>query len=56
MYTLQLGGMIREGSVSYHFFADDSQVHDSTEHIHVPCPVKEITPYIDKVSDWMIAS
>ena len=43
-------------SISYHFFTDDSQLHDSTEPILVPCLVQEITRCTDKVSDWMIAN
>ena len=48
--------MIRECDVSYHFFADDSQLHDAAEPLLVPSLVQETTLCIGKVSDWMKAN
>ena len=48
--------MIRECNVSYHFFADDSQLHDAAEPLLVPSLVQETTLCIGKVSDWMKAN
>ena len=43
-------------NVSYHFFADDSQLQGSAQPILVPRLVQEITLCTEKTSDWMTAN
>ena len=53
MYTKPLSSIIRLSGLSYHFFADDTQLHDSTKPSNIPSLAQDMKRSIDNVSDWM---
>jgi len=53
MYTQPLSSLIKTLKHSYHFFADDSQLYDSTVPADTPSLACEMSSSIASVADWM---
>jgi hypothetical protein len=49
MYTFQLSSVISQHGLLYHFFADDSQLHDSAVPAQVPQLVDRVPQLVDRV-------
>jgi hypothetical protein len=56
MYTHPLSLVINESGVLYHFFADDSQLHDSTMPAQFPSLLGRVQTCIENVGQWMMAN
>ena len=53
LYTQPLSPVICQSGHSYHFFADDSQLHYSSIPPDFPDPVHSLTDCIENVAEWM---
>ena len=53
MYTQPLGSVIQQLGTTYHFFADDSQLHDSAAPSDFPNLVRDIASCIEEVEVWI---
>ena len=54
MYTQQLGLVIKQSvAINYHFFADDSQMHDSAPPSEISRLSADIASCIENVATWM---
>ena len=53
MYTQSLGSFIQELGTTYHFFADDSQLHDSAAPSEFSSLGRDMTSSIEEVGIWM---
>ena len=54
MYIYPLGHVIRPSGISYHFYADDSQLYDSSVPADVPRLAAQVSRAIFSVCSWMI--
>ena len=53
LYTQSLGTAICQSSHSYHFFADDSQLHNSSSPSDFPTLLHSLKDCIEDVAEWM---
>ena len=53
LYTYPLGDVIRPFNISYHFYADDSQLHDSAVPAEVSRIAANLSLAIASVCSWM---
>ena len=53
MYTQPLSSLIQQLGTTYHFFADDSQLHDSAAPSEFSSLVRDMTSSIEEVGVWM---
>ena len=56
LYTQSLGTVICQSGHSYHFFADDSQLHNSSTPSDFPVLVHSLKDCIEDVAEWMCDS
>ena len=56
MYTQQLSLVIKPFLLSYHFFADDTQLHKSAQPNSISSLVKDMSVCVENISDWMHAN
>ena len=54
MYIYPLGHVIRPSGISYHFYADDSQLYDSSVPADVPRLAAQVSHAIFSVCLWMV--
>ena len=55
-YTQSLSTVICQSGHSYHFFADDSQLHNSSTPSDFPVLVHSLKDCIEDVAEWMCDS
>ena len=53
MYTQSLGSVIQQLGTTYHFLADDSQLHDSAAPSEFSHLVRDMTSSTEEVGVWM---
>ena len=53
LYTQSLSTVIYQSGHSYHFFADDSQLHNSRTPSDFPALVHSLKDCIEDVADWI---
>ena len=53
MYTYPLNDIIKPFGISYHFFADDSQLYDSAVPAEVPRLAENVSGAVASVYTWM---
>jgi len=56
MYMQPLSSVIKSSGHYYHFFADDSQLHDSTAPSGIPNLARDVGCCIEEVAGWMNAN
>ena len=56
LYAQSLSTVICQSGHSYHFFADDSQLHNSSTPSDFPVPVHSLKDCIEDVAEWMCDS
>ena len=56
LHTQSLGTVICQSGHSYHFFADDSQLHNSSTTSDFPVLVHSLKDCIEDVAEWMCDS
>ncbi len=56
LYTSPLGDIVRSHGLSYHFYADDSQLYITFKPINEIATISNIEACIDDINNWMISN
>ncbi len=56
LYTSPLGDIVRSHGLSYHFFADDSQLYTTFKPINEIATISNIEACINDINNWMISN
>lgn len=56
MYTMPVGSIIRSHGLSYHIYADDTQIYHSAPPHEIPSLILTMQSCIQKISSWMLSN
>ena len=53
LYKISLGDIITQHELDYHFYADDSQLYDTTPNLPIDARIKKCETCVKSVKEWM---